>query len=60
LMLIPPINQNVDKYFKSLSELNKSMALENMSMGMSADYLEAIKYGSTFVRVGSSIFGSRS
>jgi PLP dependent protein len=60
LMLIPPINQNVHKYFKSLSELNKSMALENMSMGMSADYLEAIKYGSTFVRVGSSIFGSRS
>ena len=60
LMLIPPNNENPEKYFKSLNELNKSLALENMSMGMSADYLEAIKHGSTFVRVGSSIFGSRS
>lgn len=60
LMIIPPIDQKVNKYFKSLNELNKSLALENISMGMSADYLEAIKYGSTFVRIGSSIFGSRS
>ena len=60
LMVIPPIDQNANKYFKSLNELNKSLALENISMGMSADYLEAIKYGSTFVRIGSSIFGSRS
>tara|TARA_B100000963_G_scaffold314072_1_gene292401 strand:- start:1200 stop:1850 length:651 start_codon:yes stop_codon:yes gene_type:complete len=60
LMVIPPIDNNTEKYFKSISELNKSLALENMSMGMSADYIEAIKYGSTFIRVGSSIFGSRS
>ena len=60
LMVIPPIDQNANKYFKSLNVLNKSLALENISMGMSADYLEAIKYGSTFVRIGSSIFGSRS
>jgi pyridoxal phosphate enzyme (YggS family) len=60
LMVIPPVNQNAEKYFKSLNELNKSLALENLSMGMSADYTEAIKHGSTFVRVGSSIFGSRS
>ena len=60
LMIIPPIDQNVDKYFKLLNELNKSLALENTSMGMSADYLKAIKHGSTFVRIGSSIFGSRS
>ena len=60
LMVIPPIDQNPDKYFKSLNELNKSLALNNLSMGMSADYIEAIKHGSTFVRVGSSIFGSRS
>ena len=60
LMVIPPIDQNADKYFKSLNELNKSLALENLSMGMSADFMEAIRYGSTFVRVGSSIFGSRS
>jgi pyridoxal phosphate enzyme (YggS family) len=60
LMVIPPIDQNADKYFKSLNELNKSLALENLSMGMSADYIEAIRHGSTFVRIGSSIFGPRS
>ena len=60
LMVIPPIGQGVEKYFKSLNELNKTLALENLSMGMSADYVEAIKNGSTFVRLGSSIFGSRS
>ena len=60
LMVIPPIDQSADKYFKSLNELSKSLALDNMSMGMSDDYVEAIKNGSTFVRVGSSIFGSRS
>ena len=59
-MVIPPIDQNADKYFKSLNELNKSLALENLSMGMSADYMEAIRHGSTFVRIGSSIFGPRS
>ena len=60
LMVIPPINQSAEKYFKSLNELNKTLSLENLSMGMSADYMEAIKHGSNFVRVGSSIFGSRS
>ena len=60
LMVIPPIIENTDKYFKSLNELNKSLALENLSMGMSADYINAVKHGSNFIRVGSSIFGSRS
>ena len=60
LMVIPPNDNNSEKYFKSLSELNKSLSLENLSMGMSADYMEAIKHGSTFVRIGSSIFGPRS
>jgi pyridoxal phosphate enzyme (YggS family) len=60
LMVIPPINQSPQKYFKLLNELNKSLSLENLSMGMSADYIDAVKYGSNFVRVGSSIFGSRS
>ena len=60
LMVIPPINQKAERYFKSLNELNRTLSLENLSMGMSADYIEAIKYGSNFVRVGSSIFGSRS
>ena len=60
LMIIPPINDNPEKYFKSLNQLNRSLALKNLSMGMSADYISAIKNGSTFVRIGSSIFGSRS
>ena len=60
LMVIPPIEENAEKYFKLLNELNKSIALANTSMGMSADYIEAIKHGSNFVRIGSSIFGSRS
>tara|TARA_B100000575_G_C23138116_1_gene661690 strand:+ start:2355 stop:3011 length:657 start_codon:yes stop_codon:yes gene_type:complete len=60
LMIIPPVEENAEKYFKSLAELNKSLALEHSSMGMSADYIAAVKHGSTFVRIGSSIFGSRS
>ena len=60
LMVIPPNDNKPEKYFKTLNELNKSLALENLSMGMSADYIEAIKYGANFVRIGSSIFGSRS
>ena len=59
LMTIPPNDNNAAKYFKSLNELNKSLALENLSMGMSADYEEAVKNDSNFVRIGSSIFGSR-
>ena len=60
LMVIPPIDQKAGNYFKSLSELNRSLALKNLSMGMSADYVEAVKNGSNFVRIGSSIFGTRS
>ena len=60
LMVIPPNDKNPEKYFKSLNELNKSIALQDLSMGMSADYLEAVKHGATFVRVGSFIFGERS
>jgi len=60
LMVIPPNDNSTEKYFKSMNELNKSLALQELSMGMSADYLEAVKHGSTFVRVGSSIFGERS
>ena len=60
LMVIPPNDNSPEKYFKSLNELNKSLALQELSMGMSADYIEAIKHGATFIRVGSSIFGERS
>ena len=60
LMIIPPNDQHTKKYFQSINELNKSLALDELSMGMSADYSDAILNGSTFVRIGSSIFGSRS
>ena len=60
LMVIPPNDNYPEKYFKSLNELNKSLALQELSMGMSADYIEAVKNGATFIRVGSSIFGERS
>ena len=60
LMVIPPNDNKSEKYFKSLNELNKSLALQDLSMGMSADYMEAVKHGATYIRVGSSIFGERS
>jgi len=60
LMVIPPNDNNTEKYFKSVNQLNKSLALEHLSMGMSADFSSAIENGSTFVRIGSAIFGSRS
>ncbi len=60
LMVIPPNDGNHKKYFERLSQLNRSLALKELSMGMSADYIDAVKLGATFVRIGSSIFGSRS
>ena len=60
LMCIPPFNEDSSKYFKKMTDLNNKLNLKEISMGMSSDYLNAIKYGSTFVRIGSSIFGERS
>ena len=59
LMCIPPQN-NVETYFSEMQKLNKMLNLKELSMGMSADYLKAKKFGSTFVRIGSKIFGERS
>ena len=59
LMAIPPNDGNESIHFKNLMELNKSLGLKELSMGMSGDFQEALKYQSTFVRIGSSIFGSR-
>ena len=56
LMCIPPVSQNPESYFLKLKQLNISNKLKELSMGMSNDFETAIKYGSTFVRVGSSIF----
>ena len=59
LMCIPPIKDSPDIHFKRLSELAKKNNLSELSMGMSNDYISGIKNGSTFVRIGSAIFGER-
>ena len=60
LMIIPPNDNNHNKYFEHLNFLNKSLGLNEMSMGMSSDYEDAIRHNSTYIRLGSSIFGERS
>ena len=59
LMCIPPINKDPKNLFKKLHDLNKKLNLKELSMGMSADYIEATKNFSTYLRIGSKIFGSR-
>ena len=59
LMCIPPIDQDPEISFSRMNYLKKKMNFKELSMGMSADYLDAIKYNSTFLRIGSDIFGSR-
>ena len=60
LMCIPPVNIDSENYFKEMNKLNKTLNLTELSMGMSSDFLLAAKHFSTYVRVGSSIFGQRS
>ena len=60
LMCIPPINVDPENYFGEMNKLNKSLDLSELSMGMSSDFLIAAKNFSTYVRIGSSIFGQRS
>ena len=58
-MCIPPNNKNTENYFSEMNKINKKLNFEELSMGMSVDYLDAIKNNSTYVRIGSKIFGSR-
>ena len=60
LMCIPPANINPEVYFDEMKNLNKALGFEELSMGMSSDFLIAAKHQSTFIRIGSSIFGQRS
>ncbi len=59
LMCIPPINIDPESYFEEMKKLNKDLGLAELSMGMSSDYLIAAKHLSSYVRVGSGIFGQR-
>ena len=59
LMCIPPTNIDTEGYFEEMNKLNKSLGFTELSMGMSSDFDIAVKHSSTYVRVGSSIFGKR-
>jgi pyridoxal phosphate enzyme (YggS family) len=59
LMCLPPVKMEARPFFKKMRELNQSLGLKELSMGMSSDYLDAIELGSSFVRIGSKIFGNR-
>ena len=54
-----PFQENSYKYFTEMKNLNKKLYLQELSIGMSSDYLDAIDNNSTYIRVGSSIFGER-
>ena len=58
-MCIPPNEKNIEKYFSEMKGINQELNFKDLSMGMSGDYLDAIKNSATYVRVGSKIFGSR-
>ena len=59
LMCIPPVTSDPDPVFHELNELNKNLSLKDLSIGMSSDYIKAVENHSTYLRVGSAIFGNR-
>jgi len=59
-MCIPPNDGNTEQHFSEMNKINHELNFKELSMGMSGDYLSAIRYNATYVRVGSKIFGSRS
>ena len=59
LMCIPPLKKSSDIFFQEMSVLSEDLKLNELSMGMSSDYLDAIKNSATYVRIGSNIFGER-
>ena len=59
LMCIPPNDNKSSKYFEEMKSLNEKYGFKELSMGMSSDYMDAIENGSSFIRVGSKIFGER-
>ena len=59
LMCIPPNVSNTKPFFEKMKQISEKINLNELSMGMSDDYLDAAKYSATFVRIGSKIFGAR-
>ena len=60
LMCLPPISKDVSQYFALIKEKNDELGFKELSLGMSNDYLDALNYDTTFIRVGTKIFGERS
>ena len=58
-MCIPPVDEDSTKFFLQMNELNEKINLKELSMGMSSDYMKAVEYKSSFLRIGSNIFGQR-
>ena len=58
-MCLPPVSEDSEKYFMRMNYLNKDLGLKELSMGMSADYIPAVENNSTYIRIGSKIFGER-
>ena len=58
-MCIPPNDENVENHFSEMSRINQELNFKELSMGMSGDYLNAVKNNATYVRIGSKIFGKR-
>jgi len=60
LMCIPPMDKSTDFFFREMNSLNENLSLNELSMGMSSDYITAVKNSATYLRIGSNIFGERS
>ena len=58
-MCLPPINTDPSVYFSKMKIAAKNLSLKELSMGMSSDYLSAVKHNASFIRIGSKIFGNR-
>ena len=59
IMCIPPNNGNTENYFLEMKKISKELGIQELSMGMSGDFLDAANHSATFVRIGSKIFGNR-
>ena len=60
IMCLPPFDEDPIPFFKKMQSLSENLELKEISMGMSNDYMDALKFNATYIRVGSKIFGSRS
>ncbi len=58
-MCLPPVNSDPKVFFSEMKKINQKLNLNELSMGMSSDYIEALEFNSTYLRIGSNIFGKR-